>query len=151
MQGVGTLPPDSPTTNNQQSPNNNVVLPPKPLNLSQPASFRQKKPPMPSPPQTGRMDAEVSACLTRMYTFYVHMFFWGKFNSFCCAYVLLFMFRWDQVFFLKKKFLFLINLYKVRIYRKHKHGFGLVGHIFVVSFVIWFCDIESQRVCASIG
>ncbi|XP_037044891.1 serine/threonine-protein kinase N isoform X4 [Bradysia coprophila] len=58
MQGVSTLPPDSPVANNQQSPNNNVVLPPKPLNL-QPTSFRQKKPPMPSPPQTSRMDPEV--------------------------------------------------------------------------------------------
>lgn len=60
MQGVSSLPPDSPVANNQQSPNNNVVLPPKPLNL-QPTSFRQKKPPMPSPPQSGRMDPEVSS------------------------------------------------------------------------------------------
>lgn len=83
MQGVGTLPPDSPTTNNQQSPNNNVVLPPKPLNLSQPTSFRQKKPPMPSPPQSSRMDPEVSTycVLLKIIVFLNFIFvdvFWGK-------------------------------------------------------------------------
>lgn len=70
MQGVSTLPPDSPPSANR-SPNNNMALPPKPLHLvTQPSSFRQKKPPMPSPPlppttlppplPASRMDPEVS-------------------------------------------------------------------------------------------
>ncbi|KAG4077410.1 hypothetical protein HA402_002837 [Bradysia odoriphaga] len=71
MQGVSTLPPDSPVANNQQSPNNNVVLPPKPLNI-QPTSFRQKKPPMPSPPQTSRMDPELQSAL-REFDFLHHV------------------------------------------------------------------------------
>lgn len=81
MQGVGTLPPDSPTTNNQQSPNNNVVLPPKPQILTQPTSFRQKKPPMPSPPPSNRMDPEVSFCLeSYLFTNLLFVYVFGKFN-----------------------------------------------------------------------
>lgn len=76
MQGISTLPPDSPSVHQQPSPspNNNVVLPPKPQHMPpvvpHPSSFRQqKKPPMPSPPlplpqqqqqQTSRIDSDVS-------------------------------------------------------------------------------------------
>lgn len=75
MQGVSTLPQDSPSVVGHQrqssSPNNNIVLPPKPLNIpTHPASFRQqpplplKKPPMPSPPSnTTRMDPDVSTLI----------------------------------------------------------------------------------------
>lgn len=83
MQGVSSLPPESPTANNQQSPTNNVPLPPKPLNLIQPTN-RQKKPPMPSPPQSSRMDPEVSTIFMLKLHIFVHVF-WGKVNSFCCA------------------------------------------------------------------
>lgn len=87
MQGVGTLPPDSPITNNQQSPNNNVVLPPKPQILTQPTSFRQKKPPMPSPPSTNRMDPEVSTCFlncTYLPSYFLFMFL-GKLIFMLCV------------------------------------------------------------------
>lgn len=65
--GVAVLPPDSPQVQpHKPSPNNNV-LPPKPPHLAaqvQAASFRQKKPPMPSPPLSPtaphqKMDQEV--------------------------------------------------------------------------------------------
>lgn len=97
MHGVTSLPPDSPTTNNQQTPNNNVVLPPKPQ-PPQPTSFRQKKPPMPSPPQTSRMDPEVSN-FSNLFFYFLSLSL-GKVNLFgcaSCAYVLFFMFRWDSI------------------------------------------------------
>lgn len=87
MQGVSTLPPDSPPTSGRcpTSPNNNVALPPKPLHLvTQPSSFRQKKPPMPSPPlppttqppppPASRMDPEVCEAHLLMFDpyFFLH-------------------------------------------------------------------------------
>lgn len=47
IQGIIALPPDSPVPSNS-------VLPPKPAHLVNQAtsSFRQKKPPLPSPPQS---------------------------------------------------------------------------------------------------
>lgn len=100
MQGVGSLPPESPTTNSQQSPNNNVVLPPKPQHLPHPTSFRQKKPPMPSPPPTTRMDPEVSK-FTRI------LFF--TFIIVLPSYTILFMFLGN----------FLFNLFAVRTFFFH--------------------------------
>lgn len=87
MQGVSTLPPDSPPppSSVNRSPNNNMVLPPKPLHLvTQPSSFRQKKPPMPSPPlppttqpppvPVSRMDSDVSLFLF-VFLFLFHLSF----------------------------------------------------------------------------
>lgn len=72
MHGVGALPTDSPQIqqSHQQQPQqkpiqspNNYVLPPKPAHLaaqtSAPGSFRQKKPPMPSPTSLRKVDQEV--------------------------------------------------------------------------------------------
>lgn len=68
MHGVNVLPPDSPQIH-QPSPNNNA-LPPKPPHLAAQAtsSFRQKKPPMPSPPlplsqSSSKMDPEVRSSI----------------------------------------------------------------------------------------
>ena len=98
MHGIAALPPDSPLAQSRQhsaAPNNNIVLPPKPVQaIPHPLSFRQqqpsaqpKKPPMPSPPAS-RMDSDVSLIksftlfftliiLGSSYTFFVNIFFIG--------------------------------------------------------------------------